>query len=98
MTESDLTSNVCAECHRFVGQFEEFSERCIKVHTLFNNLISSVDLEIDTVYLQTLRYEAGLDSDEVSALFEKNYNCAFPYRFNVLMSSVFYTFARNQQT
>lgn len=70
MSETNLTSNVCAECHNFIGQFEEFSERCIKVQSLFNNLISSVDLEIDAVYLQTLRYEAGLDTEKVSEKLE----------------------------
>ncbi|XP_055299687.1 zinc finger protein weckle-like [Sitodiplosis mosellana] len=64
LTEFDCISNVCANCHQFIAEFERFSERCSKVHALFNSLISSTDLEIDSNYLQTLRYEAGLDRDE----------------------------------
>lgn len=65
LTESDCASNVCADCYKFIADFEQFTERCTKVHLLFNDLISSTDLEIDSIYLQTLRYEAGLDRDEV---------------------------------
>lgn len=54
------------DCHKFIEEFEQFSERCLRMHSLFNSLISSTDLEIDSNYLQTLRYEAGLDRDEVS--------------------------------
>lgn len=52
-----------------MDQLEKFSERCIKVQTLFNDLISSADLQIDSEYLQSLRYEAGLDTDMVSQCF-----------------------------
>lgn len=78
LTESDCASNLCGKCHNFIGQLEQFTERCVKVHSLFNSLISTSDLEIDAVYLQTLRCEAGLDrdghGDEVSIRFN-SCNC-----------------------
>lgn len=37
----------------------------MKVQSLFSNLLSSSDLQIDSDYLQSLRHEIGLDNDIV---------------------------------
>lgn len=63
---SDCASNICIECHNFIERLQAFDERCLKVNSLFNNLITSTELQFDSDYLQGLRFEAGLDTDEVS--------------------------------
>lgn len=46
---------------------EQFGERCVRVNTMFDMIISSNEnLQIDPNYLQSLRDDAGLDKDEVS--------------------------------
>lgn len=68
LSESDCVSNICIECHNFIERLQAFDERCLKVNTLFNNLITSTELQLDSDYLQGLRFEAGLDRDVVSGL------------------------------
>lgn len=67
LSETDCVSNICSECCKFMTKIEEYSERCMKVNLLYNSLISTSDLPLDPNYLQNLRYEAGLDKDEVIA-------------------------------
>lgn len=61
-------SNVCTECCKFISNVEQFNARCIKVNLLYNSLISMSDLPLDPSYLQNLRYEAGLEDNEVISI------------------------------
>lgn len=48
---------------------EQFGERCVRVNTMFDMIISSNEnLQIDPNYLQSLRDDAGLDKDDVSGI------------------------------
>lgn len=59
--------SVCNECHGFVKKLEEFDERCGKVDTMFNELVSSDEaiLDSDEIFLQLCRRKFGLDKREV---------------------------------
>lgn len=65
---------------------EEYSERCIKVNLLYNSLITlTSDLPLDPNYLQNLRYEAGLDKDQVLiAAMNSNINWTLSHQFPYL--------------
>lgn len=68
-------------CCSFVNQLDQFTDQCLKVQALFNNLLSSTDLQFDLGYLQSLRYEFGLDNDLVSL-------CFFFLNFHVLFTNI----------
>lgn len=57
---------ICVECYEFVGKLQYFAERFEKANTLFNRIVlSSINEQNDNNYLQSLRYEAGLDEEKV---------------------------------
>lgn len=58
---------ICSKCQEYLIALEQFSERCINVNTMFDIILSLNEaMQIDSIYLQGLRDEAGLDKDDVS--------------------------------
>lgn len=56
-------NNICSECKQFLMILDQFSERCIRVNTMFGIIISSNEnLQVDPIYLQNLRDNAALDN------------------------------------
>lgn len=58
--------NICSECKQFLMKLDQFSERCMRVNTMFGIIISSNEnLQVDPIYLQSLRDNAALGNDMV---------------------------------
>lgn len=57
---------ICAECHEFIGKLHYFTEKCDKATALFNKILhSNCNQQNDVNYLQSLRYDAGIDEEKV---------------------------------
>lgn len=68
LSDCDVNS-ICSECKQFLTTLDQFSERCMRVNTMFGIIISSNEnLQVDPIYLQNLRDNAALANDMVCSV------------------------------